>query len=225
VKAGELVYISSQGSRQVDARKLSTLGTGTGNPSVVADATHRAGDVGIAATASGWIATWVGAAGSPNTVEVVVLDSNLAVTAGPFSGNPTTYDPARLRVSWAKDANVYIAIWHAKNNTNDDDIWIQLFDNALHPIGMATIIANFSYAPSVATDGSSFWVVWNNYKLNALETVRISGTGDVSARTTVMDSGGNPRQWALFERAGQVVLVWTEVGGSGGDLYLSAVCP
>ncbi|MBX3160390.1 MAG: hypothetical protein KF773_30780 [Deltaproteobacteria bacterium] len=222
---GKLAFLASQGSLQVEARRVSTLGVMVGAPTVVAPAALRAGNVAIAPRGTGWIATWVGAVASPNSVDTALLDESLAVVAGPVGGNATMFDPIQPRAAWAKGSGTYLFTWYAKNAVDDDELFVQLADANLDAIGTTVLAASFSYAPSVASDGTDFWLVWNNYNLARLETMRVSAAGVLSAAAPVTTSGGVPGQWTMVERLGQAVLVWAEVGGSGPDLWISALCP
>jgi hypothetical protein len=224
----EIAFVSVDDTTlQVDARHLTTLGPNSDAAKKIVDPAERAGAVTIASAHTGYIVTWQAAMPSPNEVHAVLVDDNFNVVAGPIAAVSSTFDPIRPRIAWASASNRYLFAWHVKNVTNDDEIWVQLRDDQLAPITTPLTISPKSYDPQIATDGTDFWVTWRSYASNpeVLETSKITSTGGVIPKTTVISSGGTPKVWATVERAGQAVLVWVEEGGAGPALWLNAMCP
>jgi len=63
----------------------------------------------------------------------------------------------------------------------------------------------------------------NTVTPSLLAGAKIDATGNITPRAIVR-SGGTPGPWTTVERDGQPVLVWSEVGGSGPDLYFDPMC-
>jgi hypothetical protein len=211
----------------VSARAITTFGEYAGNPVQVVDGTLRAGSISIEPAGTGYVMTWTEALSTPNALRIALLDASFAVVAGPFTQNTTGFDPARPHVVWASTSNVYLTAWHEKNVGGDDDVFIQLRDHDLNPITPATIIANFSHTPVIATDGTDFWVAWRTYTTmpDHLEAAHLTPTGTLTPRSVTSTSGATPKHYTMLERNGQAVMVYTETGGSGPDLWLDALCP
>ncbi|MGE5183505.1 MAG: hypothetical protein ACM31C_15645 [Acidobacteriota bacterium] len=51
----------------------------------------------------------------------------------------------------------------------------------------------------------------------------VATDGTITPRA-ITNSGGTPGKWTMVARATQPVLVWTELGGSGPDLYFDPMC-
>jgi len=58
---------------------------------------------------------------------------------------------------------------------------------------------------------------------DVLAATHVTSSGAMTPYT-IAGSGGTPGHWWLLERAGQSVLVWTEINGSGPDLYIGPLC-
>ena len=120
---------------------------------------------------------------------------------------------------------MYLVAWHAKDVTNDDDVWYSLRAADLTEKTAPVVVAGFSNRTVVGADADGFWLAWQTYSpAVALGGARVAVDGTSTPRPVTM-SGGTPGAGAMTARAGQTVLAWTEVGGSGPDLYLDPMCP
>jgi hypothetical protein len=181
--------------------------------------------VAAIATSSGFALGY--ANGNSGRAELATFDTNLdslvAVTpidAGTYMELPWfAYSPALDQT---------LVVWHQKDVTDDDDVWGMIVDHSL-----ATVVAPFEIAPFstnaiAGADATGFWVAYDTYdpmmmSPNKMAASHVSPAGDVTARP-VMSSGGTPSSWNFVERDGQVVLTWTESGGSGPNLYFDPMC-
>ena len=139
--------------------------------------------------------------------------------------NNSSYDAAPSHVAWASQSNTYLVTWHEKDVTDDDDVWMQILGPDLSPVTPPSAIAAHSVSPKVTSDGIGFWVTYTNYDVsNHLASMYVTSDGTVTP-IAIANSGGAPGQSEMLERGGQPVLVWTETGGSGPDLYFDPMCP
>ena len=209
----------------VIARLVSQSGGDAGSPTTIVSMAEEPSDVSIIRAGSGYAVAYHAAVPPPNRARVVLLDSNLAITAGPVTTDDLADDAYSPRAAWAETSQVLLVAWHEKNVNNGDDVWFQLRSPTLTAITPPTLLAPSSSNVQVTTDGTSFWLVWldDSTSNSLLAGAKIDATGMVTPRTVVR-SGGTPGPWTTVERAGQPVLVWSEVGGSGPDLYFDPMC-
>jgi hypothetical protein len=209
---------------QVDVRAVSALGATLGPPTKVVDTTENASSVVLAPAGTGYLATWISRAQSPNSSRLALLDPAFGVVAGPVTVNATAFDATLGQAAWAASAGRYLITWYEKNDGGGDDVWFQLRGENLEPIAPAVVLATNAYAPAVASDGAAFWIAYRETaEPQRLAAARVAADGTVAPRA-VSHSGGAPSAWGLVTRAGQSVLVWSEQGGSGPDLYLDPFC-
>jgi len=209
----------------VIARLVSPSGGDAGSPMSVASAAESPSDVSIVRAGTGYAVAYHAGVPAPNRARVVLLDSNLAITAGPVTTDDLAHDAYSPRTAWAETSRVLLVAWHEKNAANGDDVWFQLLSPTLAAITPPTLIAPTSDNAQVTTDGTSFWLVWmdNTVTPSLLAGAKIDATGQITPRAVVR-SGGTPGPWTTVERAGQPVLVWSEVNGTGPDLYFDPMC-
>jgi hypothetical protein len=118
----------------------------------------------------------------------------------------------------------FLVTWHQKDVTSDDDTWAMIVDSTLNIVVQPFEVAPFSTNVVAAADADGFWLAYHTYtpaSIIAASHVAVDGT--VTARP-VTSSGGTPVNWNVVERDGQAILVWTETGGSGPNLYLDPLC-
>src|ERR1700733_897256 len=130
-------------------------------------------------------------------------------------------------IAWAPQTNLYIMGWHEKTDTGDDNVWMSTLGSNLEVVVPPTVISPYSYSPQVTTDGTGFWMTGRTYvntpAPDFLQSAHIGADGTVTPRA-VSNSGGTPGQWAMIIRDDQPILVWTETGGTGPDLYFDPMC-
>lgn len=213
------------GSTEIDARLVANDGSDAGAPVPIIDASVSADTVQLVPAGTGYAAVWGQASGSTHAIVFELLDLNLEVVAGPTIVDDLQYGAYRGHVVWASQSNEYLVSWHEKDVTGNDDVWFTI----LGPDGSTrvapTMVATYSDDVVDATDGSGFWLTWSNYTTTPahLDGAHIDAAGTVTARAVPM-SGGSAGGWTMLARDGQPVLVWTEVGGSGPDLYFDPMC-
>ncbi len=214
-------------SGEGDARLLATSGGDAGAPVAIVPAAEGPGALQVIATQTGYAAAYQVAAANPNTIEVEILDGALGIAAGPIVTSDGQDDAANMQMAWSPGANAFAVTWQEKNATSGDDVWVEIVDSSLNVLSPATIISPLSNDPVVAADADGFWVSWFNYGVtpNALQAAHVATDGTVTARP-VTNSGGTAKRWQMVSRDGQPVLVWTETGGTGPDLYFDPMtCP
>ena len=99
-----------------------------------------------------------------------------------------------------------------------------IVDNGLNIVVQPFEVAPFSTNVVAGADADGFWLAYDTYKpANIMAASHVDGSGNVTARP-VTSSGGTPVNWNVAERDGQAILVWTETGGNGPNLYLDPFC-
>jgi hypothetical protein len=212
---------------EIDAQLTSTTALPSGSPVSIVGSAESANQVTIIPTASGYAVAYISSANSPSVVRVELLDGSLGVAVAPADASNSPFGANSVSLAWAPITNLYLATWSDKSDMGNDRAWATLLDASLHTVVPPVMLSASSYSPSVATDGSTFWVTWQSYvdnpAPNFLAAAQVAADGTVTPRA-VTGSGGSPGMWAMIERDGQPVLVWTETGGTGGDLYLDPMC-
>ncbi|HEY1813174.1 MAG TPA: hypothetical protein VGG74_12575 [Kofleriaceae bacterium] len=181
--------------------------------------------VAAVATTSGFALGY--ADGTTGTAKLATFDEHLDSLVA-----DTTIDAGSdMRLPWfaySPSQNEFLVVWHQKDVTNDDDVWGMIVDQTLTTVVAPFEIAPYSTNAVAGADATGFWVAYDTYDPaamapNKMAASRVTPSGEVTARP-VTSSGGTPQSWALVERDGQVVLTWTESGGSGPNLYFDPMC-
>jgi hypothetical protein len=192
----------------------------------VVDPAEEASSVRLAPARDGYVLSWASTAATGTRTRVALLDRNLEVAAGPASV-PAELSQSVVRgsVVWLPAANRYLAAWFVKVS-DGDDVWYQILDDGLAPITPAARLAQGGVKPQVGTDGEHFFVAWRSTSTDpdTLAAAVIDARGNVTPHE-VTGAGGTPRGYSFVERNGQAVLVWSETGGDGPDLWLAPICP
>ena len=221
--AGTVAFLTQDATTgEVDAHRIAADGTDSGATTMIVPGGAAAMNVSIQPAPGGFVVGYASAAGTVQATFVMV-DDNLAVTGPAVAVDNASNDEYRPRIAFAQ--GVYLIAWLEKNATDDDDVWFQIRDSNLTLLSGPTKIATFSDDVVVAADDNGFWLAWETYSPdNVLGGAHVGTDGSVTA-TRIAMSGGTPGAWAMTSRAGQAVLAWTEVGGSGPDFYLDPMCP
>jgi hypothetical protein len=226
-EAAGLVLVSVDPTTRVDARRIDMSGAELAPAQGVVDAAEDASSVHVAPGKDGYVLSWTASAGSPNRKRVARLDRNLDLVAGPvFASSGANENVVRGSVAWLPEADRYLVAWFEKAATGGDDVWFQVLDGALAPVGLPTRLAQRAVLPQIGTGGGRFFVAWRDVSTTpaALTAAVIGADGAVTPRE-VPRAGGAPRGHAFVERNGQAVLVWSEAGGDELDLWLDPMCP
>ncbi len=209
---------------EVDARVLSPSGLDAGAVVAIIPAANVADTVGLVPAPTGYAAVWGQTIGTTHGIQVQLLDPQLNVVAGPLVVDDLVDDAYRGSIVYAPGSNVYLVSWHEKA-VGGDNVLFSILGPDLSVKVPATIIASGSSDAVIASDGTGFWITWKVYTPLPvhLDGASIDASG-VATRRPVLTSGGTPGKWVMLARDGQPVLVWTEVGGSGPDLYFDPMC-
>lgn len=214
------------GSSAVDVHLLDASGGDAIAPTtIIADATG-ADTVKLTSAGTGYAAVWGQPAAGTHAIEIALFDSSLAMVAGPAIADDLAYGAYSGSAVWASVSNEYLVTWHEKNAGGGDDVWFSILGPDLSVKVLPTLVANDGHDPVAASDGTGFWMIWDEYPgalPEHLAGAAITADGAVTPRA-ITSSGGTPKKWAMTAREGQPVLVWTEVGGSGPDLYFDPMC-
>jgi hypothetical protein len=225
--AAELALLSVDATNRVDARRIDTSGAELAPARIVVDSADGASSVQVATAKDGYVLSWTSSAGSPNKKRVARLDRNLDLVAGPvFAASGANEDAVRGGVAWLPEADRYLVAWFEKSATSGDDVWFQILDGALAPAMPATLLARRAVQPQIGTGGGRFFATWRDISTTpaTLAAAVIGPDGAVTPRA-VPRSSGAPLGYSVVERNGQAVLVWSETGGDGLDLWLDPMCP
>ncbi len=170
---------------------------------------------------AGFAVSYTATAGSPKAARIELLDANLGVIAGPVTSNITPEDAFHVRVAWCEASATYLVAWSEKDVTASDDVWAQILGPALEPVTQPTLIARYSVDPEITADGTGFWLVWDDTSTTPsfLDSAHVDPDGTLTPHA-IASSGGAPGPWSVLDRLDQPVLVWTEIGGTGPDLYI-----
>lgn len=208
---------------EMDANHVAPDGSDAGGLVAVVPSAEAPGYESVTPVPNGYAIGYASARSSPRQATLELVDATtFAITAGPVAVDNAQYDEYDPVI--AAVGTTYLVAWHAKDVTDDDDIWFELRDASLAPIGMPQQIATFSHVPVVASDGTSFFLVWDDYKpSDHLAGVQVMTDGTTTP-ISVLNTGGTPVGWAMATRGPQPVLVWIESGGTGPDLYLNPMC-
>ncbi|HTR51453.1 MAG TPA: hypothetical protein VMJ10_12145 [Kofleriaceae bacterium] len=210
------------GSGEVDANHVAANASDADSPVAVVQASAKASNVTVTAVANGYLVAYSSAQSSPNQVQLELVDDSFAVVVPAVSVDNAQYDEYDPVIAAVN--GVYMIAWHAKNVTDDDDVWFELRDSSLKALTVPTKLATYSDSAVAASDGTNFWIVWETYSPSTtLAGAQITPAG-VTTPLTVTGSGGTPKQWAMVPRGMQPVLVWSESGGTGPDLYIDPMC-
>ncbi len=204
---------------------LDTTGNDVGSPATVIAAAAMTNYTFIAPAGSGYAISYSSNGVSPTGTMLELLDNNLNIVAGPIETSDGTGDAYAAQVAWAATSKVYLASWHEKTATDDDDVWIEILGPNLEVIVAATDIAHSASNARVTSDGTGFWVTWMDYSVTpaVLNGAYVAADGATTARP-VAGMSGTPAQWVMIDRDGQSILVWTATGGTGPDLSFDAEC-
>jgi hypothetical protein len=219
---GSLAFVTVDAvTAEVSARKITANGSDSSSPIAIVGAAAMASDVSIATAPGGYAVSYTTSATTPRQVELELLDTNLAVIAGPVAVDAASGDEFRSVV--ASSGGQLLVAWHAKKTT--DEVWFALFGPSLVPISSATMLATSGSQTVAAGDAAGFTLAWLVYNPtpNHLDGAHVAPDGTVAPRT-IATSGGTPSAWALLSRAGQAALAWIESSGNGPDLYFDAMC-
>ncbi len=201
---------------------------GLAPPRTVVESAEEAGAVRLAAARDGYVLSWTSAAGSPNCTRVARFDRDLGLVAGPVTVKSGADENAiRPAVAWLPEADRYLVAWYEKiADGESDDVWYQVLDGGLAPVTPARRLAAGGVRPQIGTDGEQFFVAWRDLTADprGVAAAAIAPDGAVTPQV-VSSSGGEARGHAFVERNGQAVLVWSEAGGDGPDLWLEPMCP
>ncbi len=224
--AGFAFATIDQANGEIDGQLSSPLAM-MNMPVPIVAASEMAGAVSIVSTGSGYAVGYTSAASNPNPARIELLDANLAVITPPTTASDGQFGAGSVAIAWAPATNNYLVAWNDKTDQGNDRVLVAVLDGNLNTIVAPSVIATSSYGPTVTTDGTNFWVTWRSYVNNPapdiLAAARIAADGSVTPHA-VTGSGGTPNLWSMIERDGQPVLVWTETGGTGPDLYLDPMC-
>ena len=211
----------------VSAQLISPLGTdlaATPVPVEVVSADQRPNSPTITAARASFLVTWTSTSVSPNQVFARILNEALQPTS------PTTlvsvhpeFTPVAPRVAYAAAADRYLFAWYEKVNSVDQ-LWASLRDGNLNQVGEPIMVAAQGIFPVIAAGDADFLIVWDDGNVpRHLGAARISKDG---TRTLlgIASTGGSVGGWDLVVRHGQTALVWTEVGGTGPNLYIDPLC-
>ena len=187
---------------------------------IVADSSVGPSELSLAPAGTGFVASWVAAAPSPNITQLAVLDDLYNVVARADVFNTAGFDTIRPRVRFAATSKTYLVAWFEKTPTGDDDTYIQVLDKSLAPVIAPTRIATSSVRPVIATDGDGFFVAYKDGPTNRMAAVHVGADGAITPRSIA--SSGAPTAWSMLERAGQPVLVHAD---SASNLWFAPLCP
>ena len=215
------------GGAAVSAQLISPLGAdvvAAAIPVEVVSADEHPNNPTITPGRSGFVVTWTATARSPHQVFARVLDEmgqpDVATT---LISVQLEFTPTAPRAAYAAAADRFLFAWYQKVN-NIDQIWASLRDGNLAPIGDPILVSSQGIFPVVAAGDRDFLVVWSDGGQPAhLGAARIAIDG---TRTPlgIAASGGSLGDWDLTVRHGQSALVWSEVGGSGPNLWIDPLC-
>ncbi len=210
---------------EADGHIVDTNGNDVGSSAVVISAAAKTNYTFVAPGGTGYAISYSSNGVSPTGTMLELLDKNLNIVAGPLETSDGTGDAYNAQVAWAATSNVYLASWHMKTPTDDDDVWIEILGPNLEVIVPATDIAQSASDAHVTTDGSGFWLTWMDYSVtpSVLNGAYVAADGTRTARP-VTGMSGMPSQWVMVDREGQSILVWTATGGTGSDLSFDAEC-
>lgn len=208
---------------EVDAQSVSSLGVDTGPPVQIIDGSEQAEEASIVAAGTGFAVGYTNPVVSPMAARIEVLDASLAVIAGPVTANLTTEDAVHVRVAWNEQSATYLIAWSAKDPTTSDDVWAAIFSSSLAPVTPTILVSHYAVNQEITADGTGFWVVWEDESAtpSSLDSAHVDLDGTLTPRA-IANSGGAPGLWCMLNRLDQPVLVWTEIGGTGPDLYIDA---
>jgi hypothetical protein len=156
-------------------------------------------------------------------VQLATLDANLGIVAGPVTldGGQDMYLPW---FAYSPALDEFLVTWHQKDENDFDDTWAMLVDRGLNIVVPPFEVAPFSTNVVAAADADGFWLAYHTYMpASIMAASHVDAGGNVTARP-VTSSGGSPENWTVVERDGQAILVWTETGGSGPNLYFDPFC-
>ncbi len=208
---------------EVDAHMVSGLGVDTGAPVQIIAGAELPEEASIVPAGGGFAVSYTATAGSPKAARVELLDANFTVTDGPVTANITPEDAFHVRVAWVEESSVNLVAWSEKDVTASDDVWAQVLGPDLEPVTQPTLIAHYSVDPEITADGTGFWLVWEDTSgtPSFLDSAHVGPDGTLTPHA-IGSSGGAPGAWCVLDRLDQPVLVWTEIGGTGPDLYIDA---
>ena len=155
--------------------------------------------------------------------QLAVLDAALNITTGPVTidGGQDMYSPW---FAYSPALDEFLVAWHQKDQSDLDDTWAMIVDSTLNTVVQPFEVAATSTNVVAGADADGFWLAYDTYMpANIMAASHVDANGNVTARP-VISSGGSPQQWIVVERDGQAILVWTETGGSGPNLYLDPFC-
>ena len=215
--------VASDVGAAVSARRISPLGADLdAAPVEVVSADDDANSPTITAGRTGFLVTWISA--TTKQVFARLLDDSLQSTSGItlISVQPDL-TPVAPRVAYAATADRYLFAWYEKVNSVDQ-IWASLRDGNLNPIGDPILVASQGIFPVIAASGVDFLVVWDDGNVpHHLGAARITKDGDRHV-LGVASSGGSVGGWDLTVHIDRSALVWTEVDGTGPNLWIDPLC-
>ena len=212
-------------SLEADAHVLDANGNDVGAMKTVIASAAMTNYTFVAPAGPGYAISYSSNGVSPTSTMLELLDKNLNIVAGPIETSDGTGDAYAAQVAWAATSQVYLASWHEKTATGDDDVWIELLGPNLEVVFPATDIAHSASDARVTSDGTGFSLTWMDYSVtpSVLNGAYVAPNGTTTARPVAATSG-TPSQWVMIDRDGQSILVWTATGGTGPDLSFAAQC-
>ncbi len=220
-----LAYATIEATGDADIRLLDSNGGDASNAQIVDAASDMPSYAQVLATSHGFA---FGYGLGNGLVQIATFDVNLNSLVGPTNIDANTDDMRSPELAYSPTLDQFAIAWHQKDVTNDDDIWATIVDGELNVVVAPFEVAPYSTNAVLASDASGFWIAYDTYdpmgmKPDAMAASHVDATGTVTS-AAITSSGGSPASWQLIERAGQVVLVWAESGGSGPNLYFDPMC-
>ncbi|HTR54115.1 MAG TPA: hypothetical protein VMJ10_25655 [Kofleriaceae bacterium] len=195
------------GTAALSAVLVNNRGAMTSAATTIAPAAQGATGAAIAPAAQGFVATWIDNQANPAIVHAEVLDSALAVTVPDTAISASDTIAFQPDVGWASTAGKYLFAWSQNN-----EVWAQLTDATLQLVG-APVQLGTGTVPRVASDGTSFWVVWDDpSSTSQLSAAIVNATNNPghTAVKPVLGTGGTVIAWDLRTVGGSPILVWYE---------------
>jgi hypothetical protein len=214
---GTLALLTVGSNSEVEGIVLDSAGAASGTMVIIIAADVGAQSVRMAPAATGYVVTYTDPRPAVNTREVMLLDAQLAVVAGPVAASTDPYDAEDGEVAWAPASNTYVAAWGDKSTTADE-VSYRVFDAQLSPLAAtATVIEGHADGVGLRSDGQSFWLVTNGYNPSELLIDAIAADGSTTSAPAIPVTA---LAADLAIRAGQPVVTWLVQDA----LWLDGVC-
>jgi uncharacterized repeat protein (TIGR01451 family) len=129
----------------------------------------------------------------------------------------------------AFNGNQYLVVWSDRRSPNFA-IWgtrVSTAGTVLDPAGLSLFTGMGQYSPNIASDGTGWFVVWNQYTANGNDVYggRISAAGTALDPAGIVISNAPGDQWIprVGFGGGYYLATWADYGT--GDLYGARVSP